>query len=181
MAETLNIKADKIIGKHASIPKSIYIRNTIMVVYINKTYILNKIRREIINHCGVQEAARFLKEKYKWTQQTLDDFELEMHSVFIQKQTYSRKKTTTKYIHRWLPSGSKCFDQNLGCYYCDEDGSKHNHDYFITCEFAGERKEVRIKEITEKLNVLLIPTEISDGICRGINNYYHTTTRKEKS
>ena len=65
MAETLNIKADKIIGKHASIPKSIYIRNTIMVVYTNKTYILNKIRREIINHCGVQEAARFLKEKYK--------------------------------------------------------------------------------------------------------------------
>ena len=36
MAETLNIKADKIIGKYASISKSIHIRNTIMVVYINK-------------------------------------------------------------------------------------------------------------------------------------------------
>ena len=36
MSETLNIKANKIIGKHASIPKSIHIRNTIMAVYINK-------------------------------------------------------------------------------------------------------------------------------------------------
>ena len=35
MTETLNIKAGKIIGKHASIPKAIHIRNTIMAVYIN--------------------------------------------------------------------------------------------------------------------------------------------------
>ena len=73
MAETLNIKADKIVGKHASIPKSIYIRNIIMAVYINKTYIPNNIRRELRNHCGSQEAAIFLKRKYKWTQHTLDD------------------------------------------------------------------------------------------------------------
>ena len=65
MVDTLNIKADKIIGKHTIIPKSIHIRKTIMSVYINKTYIPNNIRREIRNHCGVQEAARFLKEKYK--------------------------------------------------------------------------------------------------------------------
>ena len=97
-----------------------------------------------------------------------------------QKQTCSRRKTTIKYIHRWLPSGSKFFGQNLGCYYCEKDGSKHDHDYFITCKFASARKESHIKEIIEKLNVFLTPTEIRDGICRGINNYYHITTRTEK-
>ena len=64
MVENLN----KIIGKNVTTPKSIHIRNTFMVVYINKTYILNNIRREIRPHCGAQEAARFLKNKYHWTQ-----------------------------------------------------------------------------------------------------------------
>ena len=68
MVENLNIKVDKIIGKNVSTPKSIHIRNTSMAVYINKTYILKNVRREIRPHCGVQEAARFLKNKYHWTQ-----------------------------------------------------------------------------------------------------------------
>ena len=62
MAENLNIVADKIIGKNASHPKSIHIRNTPMVVYIQITYIPNNIRKEIFSHCGAQDAARFLKD-----------------------------------------------------------------------------------------------------------------------
>lgn len=103
-----------------------------------------------------------------------------MNSAFIQKQTYLRKKSTIKYIHRWLPSGSKSFGQNLGCSYFKGDGLQHNYDYFITCEFVIERKEVRMKAITDKLNVLLTPKEICEGICQGINSYYNSTTRKEK-
>ena len=84
MAENLNIMANKIIGKNASNPKSIHIQNTPMVVYIHKTYIPNNIRKEIRSHCGAQDAARFLKEKYRWTQQTLDNIEWELHAAFIQ-------------------------------------------------------------------------------------------------
>ena len=88
MAENLNIMADKIIGKNASNPKSIHIQNTSMAVYIKNNYIPNNIRNEIRSHCGAQEAARFLKEKYSWTQQTLDNIEWELHAAFIQNQRY---------------------------------------------------------------------------------------------
>ena len=44
MAEKLNIMADKIIDKNTSNPKSIHIQNTLMTVYIQKTYIPNNIR-----------------------------------------------------------------------------------------------------------------------------------------
>lgn len=87
-----------------------------------------------------------------------------MHSTFIQKQTYSWKKTSIKYIYRWLPSESKSFGQNIGCSHCKGYGLKHDHDHFITCEFAIERKAARMKAITEKLNVLLTQNEICEGI-----------------
>ena len=94
MEENLNIKADKIIEKHTSISKYIHICNTPIAVYVNNTYTPNNIKNEIKTHYGTQEVARFLKEKYRWTQQILDDIEWELHSSFIQKQTGSRKKTT---------------------------------------------------------------------------------------
>ena len=92
MAENLNIMADKIIEKNASIPKSIHIQNTPMSVYIQENYIPNIIRKEIRSHCGAQDAARFIKEKYRRTQQTLDNIEWELHAVFIQNQKYSGKR-----------------------------------------------------------------------------------------
>ena len=73
MAKNLNIIADRMIGNNASNPKSIHIRNTPMAVYIRKTYIPNNIRKEIRSHRGSQDAARFLKDKYRLTQQTLDN------------------------------------------------------------------------------------------------------------
>ena len=92
MAENLNIMAYKIIGKNASNPKLIHIQNTPMAVYIQKKYIPNNIRKEIRYHCGAQEAARFLKENYRLTQQTLYNIEWELHTAFIQNQKYLQKK-----------------------------------------------------------------------------------------
>ena len=96
------------------------------------------------------------------------------------KQTCTRKKTTIKYIYRWLPSESKRFGQNLGCPYYKEDGLKHDHDDLITCEFAIERKAAYTTAIIEKLNFLLTSKEICEGICRGINNCYNNSTRKKE-
>ena len=178
MAENLNIKVDMIIGKNISISKSIHIRNTPMVVYINKTYIPNNIRKEIRAHYWTEEVARFLKAKYRRTQQILGDIEWDQHSSFIQKQRYSQKKTTIKYINRWLTSGSKSFGQNFEYSYYKNDGYQYDHDRFITCEFDIEMKEARMKVITEKIKVLLSPKLIYEGICRGIIKYYKNTTRK---
>ena len=54
MADNLNIQVDRIIGKNASISKSIHIRNAPMAVYIDKIYIPNNIRKEIRTHYGSQ-------------------------------------------------------------------------------------------------------------------------------
>ena len=150
-----------------------------MAVYIQKAYISDNIRREIRSHCGAQYAARLFKEKYRWTQQMLDNIEWELHAVFIQNQKYSRKKTTIKYIHRWLPSGSKSFGQNIGCSHCEGDGTQHDHDHFLTCEFSIKRRKERINAITDKLKVLLTPKDICDGILQGILNFYNNTIEKE--
>ena len=123
---------------------------------------------------------RFLKDKYHWTQQTLDNIEWELHASFIQKQTYSRKKTTIKYIHRWLLSGSKRFGQNLSCPHCEGDGKKHDHDHFLAYEFTIDRKEARMKAITDKLQLLLTPKEICDGIHQGIMYYYNNIMQKKR-
>ena len=150
-----------------------------MAVYIQETYIPNYTRKEIRSHYGAQDAARFLKEKYRWTQQTLDNIEWELHAAIIQNQKYSRKKTTIKYIHRWLPSGSKRFGQNLRCPHCEGDGTQHDHDHVLTCEFSIERKDERINAITDKLKVLMIPKDICDGILQEILNFYNNTIEKK--
>ena len=102
-----------------------------------------------------------------------------MHETFIQKQTYSRKKTAIKYIHRWLPSRSKSFGQKFDFPHCDGDGKKHDHDHFLTCELSIDKKVARMKAITDKLQVLLIPKDICDGIHQGIKSYYNNTMKKE--
>ena len=63
-------------------------QNTPMAVYIRKNYTPNNIRKEIRSHCGAQEVAKFLKEKFSWTHQTLDNIEWELHAAFIQNQRY---------------------------------------------------------------------------------------------
>ena len=101
------------------------------------------------------------------------------HSFIVYtKKTYSRKKTNIKHIHRRFLSGSKSFGENLGCPYYKGDGLQHDHDPFIVYEFAIEKKEVHMKAIIEKLNVLLTPKAIYEGIYRGETNYYNNTTRK---
>ena len=70
--------------------------------------------------------------------------------------------------------------QNLGCPYCEGDGTQHDNDHFLTCEFSIERKEERINAITDKLNVLLTPKDICDGILQGILNFYINTMEKEE-
>ena len=131
MAEKLNIMADKNHRQKCKQPQ----------IDPHPKHQPNIIRKEIRSHYGTQDAARFIKGKYRWTQQALDNIKWELHAVFIQKQKYSRKKTTIKYIHRWLPSGLKRFGQNLGCPHCEGDGIQHDHDHFLTCEFSIRKNQ----------------------------------------
>ena len=57
---------------------------------------------------------------------------------------------------------------------------KHDHDHFTTCEFAIERTEIRMQAIIEKLNVLLTPNVICEGIYRAVTNYHNNNKMKEE-
>ena len=81
-----------------------------------------------------------MKEKYKWSEATIDNIECEIHSNFIQNQTYVRKKIITKFIHRWLLSGSKNFEQEIGCSYCEIKRETTDNDHFLTCELSFEKE-----------------------------------------
>ena len=62
--------------------------------------------------CGETDAKDFLTRKYHWNKSTITDIEWELHAQYIKKQTYSRKKTILKFIHRWLASGNKISDRS---------------------------------------------------------------------
>ena len=63
MAEKLNIKADKLIGAKASIPKRFNIKNTPFAVYVNNKFIPNNYVKEIRKHCGKTRATTYMINK----------------------------------------------------------------------------------------------------------------------
>ena len=175
MTKITNIMTDRIIWKNVSIPKSIHIRNTPMAVYIDKTYIPTQHKKINTISLWSPRHNKIPKRQIPMDRTTFRQYRTVNACYIHTKQTYSRKKTTIKYINRWLPSGSKSFVQNLGCTYCEGDGKKHDHAHFLTCEYGIDRKVSRMKAITDKWNVLLTAKDICDGIHRGITNYYNTT------
>ena len=70
--EQLNIQADLLCGEKAQPPIQTHILNTPIAVYIGKTYFSNKHAQAIHNHCGDEDAKKFIKEKDKWTEETMN-------------------------------------------------------------------------------------------------------------
>ena len=105
--EQLNIQADLLCGEKAQPPIQTHILNTPIAVYIGKTYSPNKYAQAIHNHCGDEDAKGFIKEKNKWTEETMNSIDWEKSGRFIGKQTYATKKTLAKFVHGWLKSGKK--------------------------------------------------------------------------
>ena len=99
--------------------------------------------------------------KYRWYVQTCKDIEWELQSKFIQQHTYFKKKTMKKFIHQWLLSGKKNYEEPLMCPYCKSlDNPSIQHDHFITCSVSNERKIERLSIIGKKMNMLAISTTI---------------------
>ena len=100
MAEKLKIKANKITGSKACTPKSTNIKNTPLVIYVDKEYMTINYGRVIRYHCGSTEDIPFLQKKYGWIKITLDNIEWELQENDVERHTYLRKKTVLKLIHR---------------------------------------------------------------------------------
>ena len=91
--------------------------------------------------------------KYKWSKKTFNSIEWNLHSEFIRKQSYSRRKTIMKYCHRWLSAGKKNFGQKLACPHCHKTEDKDmDHDHFLQCEASENRKLLRIQKCDDRLS-----------------------------
>ena len=86
-----------------------------MVIYVKGNYIPNNHVHAIVSACGEMDAKAYLMRKHHWNKSAITDIEWESHAQYIKKQTYSRKETILKFIHRWLASGNKNFGQKLMC------------------------------------------------------------------
>ena len=73
-AEHLNIAADERVGSTSSRPINSHM-NTQFAIYIDGNYIPNQYRNKIRSTSGENEARVFLKEKYQWTNRTIDSIE----------------------------------------------------------------------------------------------------------
>ena len=91
--ERLKTQADEHTGNNAKVPINNHIINTSMVIYINGNYAPTNYVADICFYCGEKEAKEFLIHKYRWRKSTISDIEWDLHTNFIKKQTYSRKKT----------------------------------------------------------------------------------------
>ena len=180
MAERLNIKADKLIGAKASIPKRFNIKNTPFAVYVNNNFIPNNYVKEIRKHCGKTDAITYLINKYKWSKKTFNSIEWNLHSEFIRKQSYSRRKTIIKYCHRWLSAGKKNFGQKLACPHCHKTEDKDmDHDHFLQCEASENRKLLRIQKCDDHLSRYKTPTRLKEEILEGNRTFYDNNIEKE--
>ena len=160
--ERLNIQADKLIGSKARAPLNQHILQTSLAIYVNGNYIPNNYVHSIWAACGEKDAKDFLMHKYQWNNSTIADIEWELHAKYIKKQTYSRKRTLLKFIHRWLTSGNKNFGQKLMCPNCKQQEHKSmDHDHFLTCSASGIRKQRRINLFTNLLHSLDTPHELT--------------------
>ena len=150
--ERLNIQADELIGNNTTIPINTHIINTSLALYINGKYIPNNYIYAIRSSCGEKQAKSFLMNKHRWSKSTINDIERDLCANFIKKQTYFRKKTLIKFVHRWLASGNKNFGQKLMCPHChQQEDNLMDHDHFLTYSSSGRSKQLRLRLLTNLL------------------------------
>ena len=103
----LNIQVDELIGDNAKASLNKHIFQTSMATYVKGKYIPKNYVNVIRSACGETDSKAFLTSKHRWNKSKNSDIEWELHAQYITKQTYFRKKTLLKFVHRWLASGNK--------------------------------------------------------------------------
>ena len=114
-------------------------------------------------------------QKYQWNNSTIADIEWELHAKYNKKKTYSKNKTLLKFIHRWLASSNKNFGQKLMCpNYKEQEHKNMDHDQFLTCSSSGIRKQHRLNLLTNIIQSLDTPHELTTLIVHGLQSFYNS-------
>ena len=173
--ERLIIQADKLIGDKAKAPLNQHIIQTSIAIYVHGKYIPNNYVNSIRTACGEKGAKDFLINRFQWAASTIANIEWDIQAKYIKKQTYTRKKTLLNFIHRWLASGNKNFEQKLMCPYCNQQENKDmDHDQFLTCSSSGTRKQRMINLYKNFLHSLDTPHELTTLLIHGFQSLYNS-------
>ena len=180
IVERLNIKVDQLIGAKASIPKRFNIKNTPFVVYVNNKFIPNNFVKEIRKYCRKTDTTTYMINKYSWSKKILNGIKWNLQSEFIRKQSYSRRKTITKYCHRWLSAGKKNLCQPLVFPHCHKTEDKDmEHDHFLQYEASENRKLLRMQKCEDNLSRYKTPTRLEEEILEEIRTFYDNNMDKK--
>jgi hypothetical protein len=80
------------------------------------------------------QANEYLKDKYTWSEKTLNNIHWESHGKAMNNRRGRKQKTTTQFIHQWLPVNSASFRALKGtarlCPYCNS----HDYTHFLGCQ-----------------------------------------------
>ena len=169
----LNVDADKIATKNASIPKNTHISSAPLIMYINNKYIHYKFDHSLRRLAHANDAAMFLRKKYKWTNNTFQNICWPQHSSSLNNMTETRKRHAIRFIHHRLPTGKMQFGLKHPCPHCKiEFDQNSDHDHFLTCLMSEDQKFKRIKKIELVMLQLNTPPDLRQQILHRISQCY---------
>ena len=122
--------------------------------YLNDyQYIHNKVDHHIRQHSHADEAREFLMQKYQWSTTTINSIDWETQRNIINKLPHAIHRTCLRFIHHRLPTGKMQFDIKHRCPYCNQSPTAvTSHDHFLQCIQSGQRKNIRLKKISQFLS-----------------------------
>ena len=172
----LNVDADKIATENASIPKNTHISSATLIMYINNKYIHYKFDHSLRRLAHANDAAIFLRKKYKWNNNTFQNICWPQHSSSLNNMTETRKRHAIRFIHHRLPTGKMQFGLKHPCPHC-KIVFDHNsdHDHFLTCIKSEDQKFKRIQKIELVMLQLNTPPNLRQQILHRISQYYQRT------
>jgi hypothetical protein len=110
-------------------------------LYINEVEVSASIKQAIHHATQTQDLRAYFKEKYKWTNNIIDDIDWEVHNQIL---THSRKHQhhfNIKFIHFHLPTHAQpgCGKENKQCGLCESEIEDQQH--WIHCSTNQHKKK----------------------------------------
>ena len=128
-----------------------------------------------------KEVTTYMINKCCWSTKTVYSIEWNLQSAFICKQSYSKRKTLTKYYHRLLSAGEKYFGQPLVCPHCHKTVDKTmEHYHFLQCEASENRKILRLQQCENHLSRYKSSARLREEILEYIRTFYDNNMDKKK-
>ena len=139
--EKLNCMCDKAAGKITNVTP---IDRPVHLSYYTKTdliidgeFITSNIKANIRSAFGTGPMREYLQEKWQWSDETIEDIDWEAHGRALHRLPNSARISTTKMIHRWLPTSARQHELSQGrhpasCPICNHDHEDQYH--FLSCQ-----------------------------------------------